>query len=219
MAEETWRLLQCGHCAQQMRVCIECDQGQRYCSEACAQLQRRAAQRNASRTYQRTRRGAYLHALRAQRYRDRKRQDPVNFPTRKVTQQHRTQSSEAAIFSTRTPEADLRFYEERPAHGFISAPDAPSHDALRHDRDALFDDTRSSRTTTEGWLAAAVSPAEPVSRPSSSTGVYCTFCGRALPQLARLAALGRRTAYRKTSERAVRRRSPRTPTNKSSDVR
>jgi hypothetical protein len=219
VAEETWRLLQCGYCAQQMRVCRECDQGQRYCSETCARLQRRAAQRNASRSYQKTPRGAHLHAVRAQRYRDRNRQQPVKFPAPKVTQQHGTQASEAATFSTRTPEVDLRFCEERPAHGPISSLDAPVDDAPRSERDASLDDVRSTGIEADGLLAAAIGPPGPASRPDSSTSVCCTFCGRSLPKLARLAALGRRTTNRRTSGRAVRRRAPRTPTNKSCDTR
>jgi hypothetical protein len=202
-----------------MRVCTHCDQGQRYCSETCAQLQRRAAQRAASRSYQRTPRGAHLHAVRAQRYRDRNRQQVVNFTDPKVTQQDRTQVGEAAIFSTRTPEPDLRFCEERPAHGPILSLDALVDDAPRSERDASLDDMRSNRTKTHNGLAAAVRPPGPTSLPDGSTGVCCTFCGRLLPRLARLAALGRRTTNRRTSGRAVRRRAPRTPTNKSSDVR
>jgi hypothetical protein len=74
-------------CTAQMRRCPVCDAGQRYCGSSCAADQRRRAQRAASRAYQATRRGALLHAVRMQRYRDRKRSGDRKFAAPIVTQQ------------------------------------------------------------------------------------------------------------------------------------
>ena len=86
-AEETWRLLFCARCGLQLRLCPACDVGQRYCGQECSSRQRRQAQREASRAYQRTHRGRRLHATRMQRFRDVKRASQSKLSTPKVTQQ------------------------------------------------------------------------------------------------------------------------------------
>jgi hypothetical protein len=77
----------CARCSSQVRLCPACDAGQRYCGPVCASEQRRRAQREASRVYQATRRGARLHAVRMQRYRDRREARDRKFSQPKVTQQ------------------------------------------------------------------------------------------------------------------------------------
>ena len=77
----------CQRCGQQVRLCRRCDRGQRYCGGECASAQRRAAQRDASAAYQRTERGAHLHADRMQFCRDQRRFSECKFSTEIVTQQ------------------------------------------------------------------------------------------------------------------------------------
>jgi len=201
-----------------MRVCSTCDGGQRYCSEPCAQLQRMAAQRNASRSYQRTPRGARLHAKRNQRYRDRLRWRTVNFSAQKVTQQQGTQAGDAATFSTRTPDTVDRLSEERPAHGPTPESRSSMHDHVQGERVAARVPTRATQAVLAHGPAAPISPRDTTPcapRAETPASVRCTFCGRPLPKLARLSALGRRTASHSRSRSAVRRRSARPPIHKS----
>jgi hypothetical protein len=203
-----------------MRVCNACDNGQRYCSERCVQLQRRAAQRNASRSYQRTPRGARLHAKRNQRYRDRLRRRTVNFSAQKVTQQQETQVRDAATFRAWTPDADARLPEESSAHGPIHEPPSRAHGVSQSDGVAAHVPARSVQAMLDARPGSSISPrdtARDAPRAEISASVCCTFCGRPLPNLARLSALGRRTATHPRSRRAVRRRAPRTPAHNKSD--
>jgi hypothetical protein len=85
LREPTYRLYLCCLCAVLVCICSECDHGNIYCSKDCRTQARRASQRRASARYQRTLRGARKHALRQQRWRER----------RKVTHQG-CESSEAA---------------------------------------------------------------------------------------------------------------------------
>lgn len=115
---QTWRLLQCGRCAAQIRLCSECDRGQRYCGTACARAQRMAAQRLASKVYQQSRRGAQLHAARMQRCRERAMRE-VKIPAPKVTQQSATQAASETSFSTliRATRSRISEVEEDLAYG------------------------------------------------------------------------------------------------------
>jgi hypothetical protein len=74
----------CQWCGEQVRLCQPCDRGQRYCGNECASARRQAAQRAASAAYQRTDRGAHLHADRMQRYRDRQRSGEYKFLKKKL---------------------------------------------------------------------------------------------------------------------------------------
>lgn len=65
----------CAWCQSEVRVCTQCDRGQRYCSANCRQQSRRACQRRASACYQSSRVGCINHARRQQQYRERKRQE------------------------------------------------------------------------------------------------------------------------------------------------
>jgi hypothetical protein len=70
-AATTGRLFLCARCQAQVLVCSDCDRGQIYCAQDCAQTARRDAQRAAGRRYQVSRRGRVNHAARASRYRAR----------------------------------------------------------------------------------------------------------------------------------------------------
>ena len=46
-SEKTYRLYSCGRCAEQVRICRDCDRGNRYCAGECAQIRRRESLRRA----------------------------------------------------------------------------------------------------------------------------------------------------------------------------
>jgi hypothetical protein len=69
---ESARFFLCGLCRTQAFICRCCDRGQVYCSGDCAQEARRENQRRAGRRYQTSSRGRAAHALRARRYRARR---------------------------------------------------------------------------------------------------------------------------------------------------
>lgn len=81
---QTGRMYLCARCRAQVVVCRRCDRGQIYCPSGlapsgigpsgCAVVARREAQRAAGRRYQSSRRGRFVHAERARRYRDRQRE-------------------------------------------------------------------------------------------------------------------------------------------------
>lgn len=70
--EKTYRLYSCGRCEKQVRICRDCDRGNRYCADECAQIRRRDSLRRAAERYQQSYRGACKHAARqcAWRWRD-----------------------------------------------------------------------------------------------------------------------------------------------------
>ena len=70
---EAVREFDCRRCGRRTCVCRPCDRGQEYCGEDCAELSRQAYLRVARARYQKTRRGAHLHAARQRRYRSRRR--------------------------------------------------------------------------------------------------------------------------------------------------
>ena len=75
-------------CGRALALCTACDVPRaRYCGRACARWARRCRQRIASRRYQRSWRGRWLHAMRQQRYRERR---------KKVTHQLARISADAA---------------------------------------------------------------------------------------------------------------------------
>ena len=69
--EETYRLYSCRRCAQQVRICRDCDRGNQYCAGECARMRRRESLRRASHRYQRSYRGASRHAARQRVWRER----------------------------------------------------------------------------------------------------------------------------------------------------
>lgn len=73
-SETSYRLYSCGRCAQQVRICRDCDRGNRYCAGECAQIGRRESLRRAAERYQLGYRGACRHAARQARWRARQAQ-------------------------------------------------------------------------------------------------------------------------------------------------
>jgi hypothetical protein len=69
---EPGRLFLCACCRAHVLICSDCDRGQIYCNEGCAQEVRRRNQREAGRRYQRTSKGRAAHAERSRRYRARR---------------------------------------------------------------------------------------------------------------------------------------------------
>jgi hypothetical protein len=67
------RVFNCARCQRQVVICSHCDRGNIYCGKRCSQSARRQSRREASRRYQRTRRGRFAHAARQRRYRQRRR--------------------------------------------------------------------------------------------------------------------------------------------------
>ena len=80
------RLYLCARCRDQVVLCSHCDRGNRYCSTTCSRQARDAAQREAARRYQRSRRGRMNHAARTRRWRGR-RQCPARGGANNVTHQ------------------------------------------------------------------------------------------------------------------------------------
>jgi len=73
--EQTYRLYNCARCAQQVRICRECDRGNQYCTGECAQIRRRESLRRAGQRYQGSYRGACAHAARQRAWRERQTQE------------------------------------------------------------------------------------------------------------------------------------------------
>ena len=69
--EETYRLYNCGRCAQQVQICRYCDRGNQYCAGVCARIRRRESLCRAARRYQGSYRGACRHAARQRIWRER----------------------------------------------------------------------------------------------------------------------------------------------------
>jgi hypothetical protein len=88
-SQKTYRLYSCRHCAEQVRICRDCDHGNVYCAGECAQICRRESRRRAARHYQLSQLGAARHAHRQSVWRERQAQ--------KVTHQGSLPSSETPI--------------------------------------------------------------------------------------------------------------------------
>ena len=87
--QKPYRLYSCGRCARQVRICCECDRGNRYCAGACAKIRRRESLLRAGERYQLSYRGACGHAARQSAWRSRQAQ--------KVTHQGSLSSADAVI--------------------------------------------------------------------------------------------------------------------------
>ena len=72
--QKTYRLYGCWRCAAQVRICCNCDRGNRYCAGECAKIRRRESLRRAAERYQLSYRGACLHAARQSAWRSRQAQ-------------------------------------------------------------------------------------------------------------------------------------------------
>jgi hypothetical protein len=68
------RRVHCARCRGLLRICAACDRGQRYCADPCRDVVRRSSVRAAGQRYQDSLRGRRAHALRQQRYRERRAQ-------------------------------------------------------------------------------------------------------------------------------------------------
>jgi hypothetical protein len=73
-SEKTYRLYSCRRCIQQVRICAQCDRGNRYCAGECATIRRRESLRRAGERYQLSHRGACRHAARQSAWRSRQAQ-------------------------------------------------------------------------------------------------------------------------------------------------
>jgi hypothetical protein len=73
-SEESYRLYSCRRCAQQVRICRNCDHGHQYCAGECARIRRRESLRRAGARYQRSYHGACYHAARQRTWRARQMQ-------------------------------------------------------------------------------------------------------------------------------------------------
>jgi len=104
------RLFLCDRCGILVRICTDCDRGNRYCSQACSKASRAETIRRASRRYQRSSLGRRNHRRRQARYRARRRR-----------------SATAAKFSRRSPPR-LVTHQGPPAAGsdVMIAPDRPA---------------------------------------------------------------------------------------------
>jgi len=71
--ENTARLYHCARCHRQVMICRQCDRGNIYCPDGCAEAARRDSLRAAGRRYQQSRQGRVKHAERQRRYRARRR--------------------------------------------------------------------------------------------------------------------------------------------------
>lgn len=68
------RLFCCARCRRQVRICRNCDHGNRYCSSECATAVRRERMREAGRRYQQSGPGQIRHQARQREYRQRQEQ-------------------------------------------------------------------------------------------------------------------------------------------------
>ena len=75
LREPTYRLYSCQRCGVQVRICARCDHGNIYCAGECSGIRRRESLRRAQARYQRSRRGATLHAARQRTWRARRWQE------------------------------------------------------------------------------------------------------------------------------------------------
>lgn len=103
--EQTYRLYNCGRCAQQVQICRYCDRGNQYCAGDCARIRRQESRCRAAQRYQRGYHGARRHAARQQVWRARQAQ--------KVTHQGSLVTAGAVIVvstattTTQEPDVDI----------------------------------------------------------------------------------------------------------------
>ena len=107
----SFRIVRCAHCQQLAAFCAACEHGQTLCSTACRRPRRREQLRVAGARYQRSPRGARLHAARQARYRARRREE-VTHPASLVAVEASTEGVAVPLL------------EERPAASQEDASDA-----------------------------------------------------------------------------------------------
>ena len=161
-SEQTYRLYSCARCAEQVRICSDCDRGNRYCAGECAQIRRRESRHRAGERYQLSYRGALRHAARQSVWRKHQAQ--------KVTHQGSLPSAAPLIVvaiatQTTTEGAYVDMASMQPS----PPPHCLSYAALR-----------ATPTRAQGrWHAQR----------RARAAQRCSFCWRALPPFARLGTL------------------------------
>jgi len=99
--DQTGRLFLCARCQAQVLVCSQCDHGQRYCANGCANITRRSRQREAGKRYQQSRAGRHKHAARMHQWRVRR------AASAKIVTHHRSQvpPADAVLPANESPPA------------------------------------------------------------------------------------------------------------------
>jgi hypothetical protein len=158
-SKQTYRLYSCRRCAVQVRICSDCDRGNRYCAGECAQIRRRESRHRAGERYQLGYRGAMRHAARQSAWRQRQAQ--------KVTHQGSLPSVDPVIVAASSTQTTTEGTHVDTAS--MQPPPPPPH-RLPH-----------------AALSAAATPA-PVrwhAQRMARAVERCSFCWRALPPFAR----------------------------------
>ena len=89
---DSCRLFQCLRCHKQVIICTQCDRGNRYCPDGCAEKSRADSLKRAAKKYQKSRPGKLNNALRQQRFRARQQ--------KKVTHQGSIKIPRCAVLHT-----------------------------------------------------------------------------------------------------------------------
>ena len=117
-SQKSYRLYNCERCAQQVRICRNCDRGNRYCAGECARLRRRESLLRAARRYQRSYRGACAHAARQSAWRERQGQE--------VTHQGSIATAVSVTVTNNSTQTT------RGSHAQIASLQWQAHNAARH---------------------------------------------------------------------------------------
>lgn len=117
-SQTSYRLYNCERCAQQVRICSNCDRGNRYCAGECARLRRRESLLRAARRYQRSYRGACAHAARQSAWRERQ--------GKEVTHQGSIPTAISVTVANNSTQTT------RGAHAQIASLQSQAHSAARH---------------------------------------------------------------------------------------
>lgn len=160
--QKTYRLYGCGRCAQQVRICRDCDHGNVYCAGECAQIRRSESLRRAGERYQLSHRGAGRHAARQSTWRKRRAQ--------KVTHQGSLPSAETPIVALIATQTTT---EGTHAEILPIQPLAQLHSMPR----AVFS------------AAHTCAHARGYAHHMAASAHLCSFCWRELPAFARLGPL------------------------------
>jgi hypothetical protein len=165
-SEKTYRLYSCGRCVEQVRICRDCDHGNRYCAGVCAKIRRRESLRRAGERYQLSHRGACMHADRQRAFRQRQRVRQAQIVTHHGSLPGTATLIVAAISTQTTPE------ETHVDIVSIQPPPKP-RSLLRAGFSAVHPHAQAR------WHAHRLAP----------SAQSCSFCWRALPAFARIGPL------------------------------
>ena len=163
-SKQTYRLYSCARCAEQVRICSDCDRGNRYCAGECAQIRRRESRHRAGTRYQLGYRGALRHAARQSVWRKRQAQ--------KVTHQGSRPSTDPVIVATSSTQTTTEGTHVDTAS--MQPPPPPPH-RLPYAALSATPTTRAPVRWHDQRMARAAE--------------RCSFCWRALPPFARLGPL------------------------------